>query len=105
MFVLFLERILSCDRTLLFFHHLPDAPDAMVAFVDNKRHTLYHHHRGVETQCLWLVNTYLVDKSVERHQQVLLAVVRTLWVIYAMNDDEPEIATDTVLAKRRIGAS
>ena len=50
-------------------------------------------------------NAYLADKSVESHQQVLLAVVGTLRIIYAMNDDESEIARYSVFAKRRIGAS
>ena len=89
---------------LLFFCNLYDAPDASIALVDYERHTFYHHHRSVETQCLWLVDTYLTDKSVESHQQVLLAVAGTLRIIYAMNDDESEIARDSVFAKRRIGA-
>ena len=97
------KKILWQD--LLFFRNLRDAPDASIALVDYERHTFYHHHRSVETQCLWLVDTYLADKSVESHQQVLLAVAGTLRIIYAMNDDESEIARYSVLAKRRIGAS
>ena len=97
------KKILWQD--LLFFRNLRDAPDASIALVDYERHTFYHHHRSVETQCLWLVDTYLADKSVESHQQVLLAVAGTLRIIYAMNDDESEIARDSVFAKRRIGAS
>ena len=56
------KKILWQD--LLFFRNLYDAPDASIALVDYERHTFYHHHRSVETQCLWLVDTYLADKSV-----------------------------------------
>ena len=33
------------------------------------------YHGSVEAQCLRLVNTYLADKSVDTHQQVLLAII------------------------------
>ena len=88
-----------------FFRNLRDASDTSVALVDYERNTFHHHHRSVEAQCLRLVDAYLADKSVESHQQVLLAVVGTLRIIYAMNDDESEIARDSVFTKRRIGAS
>ena len=87
------------SENLLFFLHLCDAPDASVMLVDDERNTFYHHHGCVEPQSLWLVNTYLADKSIETHQQVLLAVVGTLGVINAVDDDEAEIARNAVLAK------
>lgn len=90
---------------VLFFHDLRDAPDTSATLVDDERNTFHHNHRSVETQSLRLVDAYLADKSVESHQQVLLAVVGTLRIIYAMNDDESEIARYSVLAKRRIAAS
>ena len=73
--------------------------------VDDERYTFHHHHGCVETQSLWLVNTYLADKGIETHQQVLLTVVGTLGVIYAVDDDEAEIARNAIFAERRIGAS
>ena len=90
---------------LLFFHYWLNAPDISVTLADNERHSFHHHHGCVEAQSLWLVNAYLADKGIETHQQVLLTVVGTLGVIYAVDDDEAEIARNAILAKRRIGAS
>ena len=73
--------------------------------VDDERNTFYHHHGCVEAQSLRLVNAYLADKGIDGHQQVLLTVVGTLRVIYAVDDDEAEIARNSVFAERRIGAS
>ena len=73
--------------------------------VDDERNTFYHHHGCVEAQSLRLVNAYLADKGIDGHQQVLLTVVGTLRVIYAVDDDEAEIAWNSVFAERRIGAS
>ena len=73
--------------------------------VDDERNTFYHHHGCVEAQSLRLVNAYLADKGVDGHQQVLLTVVGTLRVIYAVDDDEAEVARYSVFAKRRIGTS
>ena len=85
--------------------NLRDAPEASVAMVDDERNTFYHHHGCVEAQSLRLVNAYLADKGIDGHQQVLLTVVGTLRVIYAVDDDEAEIARNSVLAERRICAS
>lgn len=108
---MFAEKIFENDLLrlkslgFLFFHDLRDAPDTSATLVDDEGNTFHHNHRSVETQSLRLVDAYLADKSVESHQQVLLAVVGTLRIIYAMYDDESEIARYSVLAKRRIGAS
>lgn len=85
------------SENLLFFLHLCDAPDASVMLVDDERNTFHHHHGCVETQSLRLVNAYLADKGIDGHQQVLLTVVGTLRVIYAVDDDEAEIARNSVL--------
>ena len=87
------------SENLLFFLHLCDAPDASVMLVDDERNTFHHHHGCVEAQSLWLVNAYLADKSIDGHQQDLLTVVGTLRVIYAVDDDEAEIARNAVFAK------
>ena len=55
--------------------------------VDDERHSFYHYHRSIESQCLRLVNAYLADKGIDGHQQVLLTVVGTLRVIYAVDDE------------------
>lgn len=108
---MFTEKIFENDLLrlkslgFLFFHDLRDAPDTSATLVDDEWDTFHHNHRSVEAQCLRLVDADLADKSVESHQQVLLTVGGTLRIIYAMNDDESEIARDSVFAKRRIGAS
>jgi hypothetical protein len=92
-------------KIFLFFNNLRNAPDASVAMVDDERNTFYHHHGCVEAQSLRLVNAYLADKGIDGHQQVLLTIVGTLRVIYAVDDDEAEIARNSVFAERRIGTS